>query len=133
MVVPDDRADSPDERAGSPDEDRADSPDVPSVKTFKTLDGPRTAAEIDSAFDIWWQNVPKKTGKLDARKAYGKALTKATERALFDGMFSYRVLVTRDGRDQRFILNPATWLNGGHWEDDHGPVAGTGRDAIRSL
>jgi len=128
-----DSAESGDHSPESGDVDSPESGDVPSIKTFKTLDGPKTNAEIDGAFDIWWQNVPKKAGKLDARKAYAKALTKATARTLFDGMRSYKALVVRDGRDPRFILNPATWLNGGHWEDDHGPVAGTGRDSIRSL
>lgn len=150
LRVADDQAESPDGRAESPDIG-ADShrsigaessdvigadphfPPIKTQKTYKTMDGQKTAEEIDGAFGIWWDTVPRKVGRADARKAYGKALVKATARTLFDGMRSYKALVVGDARDPKFIMHPATWLNGEHWEDDHGPVAGTGRDSIRSL
>lgn len=127
---------APDDRANTPDEDRANTPDVPllqKIKTIKTLDGPKTEKDIDGAFGIWWNAVPKKTGKVVARKAYSKALTKATARTLFDGIQAYRRTVIAEGRAQRFILHPATWLNGEHWEDELGPSESIGVQAIREL
>ena len=59
--------------------------------------------------------------------------TRVRLRELMDGMLAYQALVRREQRDPKFVLHPTTWLNGEHWADEHGPVAGTGRDAIRDL
>jgi hypothetical protein len=133
MAVPDDRADSPDERAGSPDVHRADSPDVPSTKTFKTLEGPKTSEQIETAFGRFYEVYPRRVGKGAARKAFTTALKKATAQTLVDGARLYAGVVQREQREAQYVKHPSAWLNGEHWEDDYGPVAGTGRDAIRRL
>ena len=134
ITAPDDRADSPDERAGSPDEDRADSPDVPSTKTFKTLEGPKTAEQIDAAFGIFYDVFPRHVGRAQARKAFATALQKTTAQTLVDGARLYGDYVRREQREAKYILHPATWLNGEHWADELvAAVPGTGREAMRRL
>lgn len=127
---------SPDDAADSPDVDAADSPDVPSMQTEKTVsvkDGRRTDAEIDHVFGLFWKIYPKHTARAEARKKFTAALKKERASIILDGARSYAALVKTDQRDPRFVLHPTTWLNQERWSDDHGPVAGTGRDSIRSL
>lgn len=134
VVVPDDRADSPDERAGSPDVDRADSPDVPltrPVKKITTADGPKTEAEVDRVFGIFWAAYPRHIARAKARQSFEKAIAKVSASVIVEAAGRYRRHV--GDSDPKFIAHPATWLNQERWDDELGPVAGTGRDSIRSL
>lgn len=126
--------DRPIEEATSPDVDRADSPDVPSIKTFKTLEGPKTAEQIDTAFGRFYEAYPRHVGRAQARKAFATALQKTSAQALVDGARFYGDYVRREQREAKFILHPSTWLNGEHWADELvTAVPGTGRDAVRRL
>ena len=69
-----------------------------------------------SAFDTFWAAYPRKVGKGDARKAFGKVkvpvemLIAAVEKQKQSNDW------LKDGG--RYIPNPSTWLNQGRWEDD---------------
>ena len=69
-----------------------------------------------AAFDAFWAAYPRKVGKGDARKAFGKVrvelgtLLSAIEAQKASQQWK------RDGG--RYIPNPATWLNQCRWEDE---------------
>lgn len=136
--------DSPISGDDSPEAGNVDSPnsgDVPTYqtvkkytsepKTVKTLDGPKTAEEIAHAFGLFWTAYPRHIGKAAALKAFEKAVTKARAKVIIDAAKLYRRSVGEN--DPKFIAHPTTWLNQERWEDDLGPVEGTGINAIRSL
>ena len=84
-------------------------------KVVKTLDGPRTEAEIDAAFGHFWQAYPRHIAKAKARAAFEKALTKARAATIVDAAREYRKHV--GDSDPKFIAHPTTWLNGERWTD----------------
>jgi hypothetical protein len=67
-----------------------------------------------TAFDVFWEKYPRKVGKLDAQKAYTKALKLATPEDILAGVERS----VKHWTDPRFIPYPATWLNGGRWMDE---------------
>lgn len=69
-------------------------------------------------FTTFWRLYPRKVGRANAEKAFGKLKplerVEATERlALF--------LPGWEARDREFIPHAATWLNGRRWEDEPDP------------
>ena len=106
-------------------------PSMQTVKTIKLVDGERTEAEIDHVFGLFWDAYPRHIAKAKARKAFEAALKKVRANVVLEGAKAYRRHVG-DG-DPKFIAHPTTWLNAERWDDDYGPVAGTGRDAMRRL
>lgn len=89
------------------------------------IPGPKT---LDENFDEWWSVYPKKAGKLAARKAYKAALKRTSADVL---LAAVRGFVKANGNtDRQFIKNPATWLNGGHWDDEG--IAPISDDSLRS-
>jgi len=67
------------------------------------------------SFDEFWEIYPRKVGKLDAEKAYTKALTKATVDRIRIGVEKF---AANCGSDPKFVPHPATWLNAGRWDDE---------------
>jgi len=72
----------------------------------------------DALFDSFWKAYPKKTAKDDARKAFDKR--KPDDEMLAQMLTALATQTsspawTKDGG--QFIPNPATWLNGGRWQD----------------
>ena len=87
-------------------------------------------SDVD-AFYEFWKLYPKKVGKGEAKKAWGKikpgkALTETILAAI------PRALQSDQWRREngRFIPNPATWLNQGRW-DDEPPTTG-GDKSVRT-
>ena len=79
---------------------------------------PTTSSEPD-LFDQFWQVFPGKKAKLTAKKAWAKALTKAPHWEIIAGAVRYR---DDPNREATFTAYPATWLNGGRWEDEPLPT-----------
>lgn len=83
-----------------------------------SLSAPSGASEADS-FARFWQAYPRKAGKGEARKAWGKL---RPDEGLVEAILA---AVERDRRtdqwqrdDGRFVPYPATWLNQCRWEDE---------------
>lgn len=77
------------------------------------------ASGLDGRFEDFWKAYPKKTAKDDARKAFDKR--KPDDEMLAQMLTAIAMQAaspawTKDGG--QFIPNPATWLNGGRWQDE---------------
>jgi hypothetical protein len=83
---------------------------------IRTKEGKEHIGDPDLLFDQWWEEVPRKAGKGQARIAFRAALGKAPFDVLLSGIQRYRQ--DRDGQDSRFTKHPATWLNGECWSDE---------------
>ncbi|WP_200474849.1 hypothetical protein [Azospirillum argentinense] len=79
---------------------------------------PPQAPDIEAAFVEWWAAVPRKVAKGAALRAYRSALKHATPADLLAGIRRFAAEV--EGREERFIAHPATWLNGQRWLDEPG-------------
>ncbi|MFC4107800.1 hypothetical protein ACFOX0_17945 [Micromonospora zhanjiangensis] len=75
----------------------------------------RDTPTADADFDAFWSAYPRRAAKRTARKAWDKAITRATPAEITAGAARYR---DRPGRELRFTAHPATWLNGDRWTDD---------------
>jgi len=76
------------------------------------------------AFEAWWADYPKKTGKGDAFRKW-----KAAKKGIGADELHTRLLDRLPGllatqqRDPRYVPNPATWLNQGRYDDPVEEVA----------
>ena len=85
-------------------------------KDSTTATSPATPSSA-SEFDAFWAIYPKKVGgKVDAKKAFVKAVRLAGLDAVMAGVKRYAA--DPNIGERQFIPNPATWLNQGRWEDD---------------
>jgi len=79
------------------------------------------ASAEPSGFAEFWAAYPRKTAKDDARKAWQKAVRRAPPAEIIAGL----ARATFDRREfPRFVPHPATWLNGGRWQDEAGSAPG---------
>jgi hypothetical protein len=71
----------------------------------------------DEAFALWWAQYPRKVGKPAARKAWKRALGKASVAELGAGLEGWAAYW--QARDEpEFVPYPATWLNQERWNDE---------------
>ena len=75
-------------------------------------------------FAEFWQEYPRKVGKDDARKAYTKALKRATAPRIL--LAAHRYATDPNLPDRQFIPHPSKWLNDGRWDDDPLPARSSG-------
>jgi hypothetical protein len=97
---------------------RKDEP-IPDINTDIKPDSKHISAKADDGFDDFWQHVPKKAGKGQAKKAWRSALKKTDAETIIAAMQGYAR--QREGQDQQFTAHPATWLNGERWLDEAAP------------
>lgn len=73
-----------------------------------------------SRFEEFYALYPRKAGKQDALKAYTKAAKTIPEQTIIDGV---RRMASDPNLpvDKKFIKHPATWINGGCWDDEPFP------------
>src|SRR5207237_617799 len=74
--------------------------------------------EIDTAFEQWWKQVPRKVAKAKAAQLYRRIIEKgeATPEELTAGIQRYAAEVAT--REERYIAHPSTWLSQGRWADE---------------
>lgn len=77
-------------------------------------------------FAEWWAVYPKRRAKIAAERAYRAALKKVTAERLLAAATSYRDDSARQRNEPKFTKDPATWLNGGCWDDEPDQPAHTG-------
>lgn len=77
------------------------------------------ASVHNQRFEIWWKAYPKKVAKQYALKAWNRI---KPDKALFEKML--KALREQKQSEQwrrdngKYIPNPATWLNGGYWDNE---------------
>lgn len=67
-------------------------------------------------FDEFWQVYPRHVAKQAAIRMYRRALKSARPTDILRGAMQYAA--ERTGKDPTFTKHPATWLNGGCWDDE---------------
>lgn len=70
----------------------------------------------DALFDSFWSLYPKKEGRKKSKEKYLKALDKTSHENIMQGLESYRKC---EKVVKGFIMNPETWINGEHWNDEY--------------
>lgn len=90
--------------------------------TNHTVDTRHDSAWIPEKFAIFWKQYPRKVAKGDAIKAFTKLIKKQVdvERFMRITLASLEWWKKQDNwvkYQGKFIPYPASWLNGGHWED----------------
>lgn len=83
----------------------------------KEKDIPPTPQTGDD-FDAFWKAYPKKVGKLNAKKAWAKAKTKPDLPTLLSAIEKQKQSINWTKDNGQYIPNPATWINGGRWDDE---------------
>lgn len=79
---------------------------------------PKAPKGAGSLFESFWNAYPKKVGKDDARKAFAKRKPDAEMlSAMVEAITSQASSPAWTKDAGQFIPNPATWLNGGRWQD----------------
>lgn len=73
------------------------------------------------AFEDFWAVYPRKTAKASALKAWKAAVKTTAPEVILAGARRYR---EDPNRAAQFTAYPATWLNGGRWEDEDLPARG---------
>lgn len=69
----------------------------------------------EEQFEIWWKSYPRRVAKGNARKAFAKAIEKASMEELLDGITRY--VANKPGYCD--YAHPASWLNAERWTDEY--------------
>lgn len=101
--------------AESPNLHVAESPNLPSIEDIEDI--PPIVPQ--PTFDDFYEIYPVKKSKDAARRAWAKAIKRADPADIVDG--ARRFAGDPNLPEKQFIKHPATWLNGGCWEDDPEP------------
>ena len=82
-------------------------------------DGPADVYGAPSAlgFAAFWEAYPRKVGKQDALRAWKKSKTRPDVSIVLEAVVKQRASEDWQKEKGRFIPNPATWINGGRWDD----------------
>jgi hypothetical protein len=73
----------------------------------------------DDQFDRFWTQYPKRVDKASARKAFDRAMKRASFETIIAGV--HRYAAERTDEDPKFTKHPATWLNADAWLNDAQP------------
>lgn len=72
-------------------------------------------------FDEFYSLYPRKEAKQKALQAYIKARKKGVDKiSLLEALKKYNEYIKTNKKEREFVKLPATWLNGGCWEDEFG-------------
>ena len=75
--------------------------------------------KLEEEFSEFWKHYPRKVEKLAAQRAFRKALEVTTSQEILQGVI--RLANDPNLPPKQFIPHPATWLNGGGWENEPYP------------
>lgn len=87
--------------------------------------------EVESFFDTFWREYPKKKSKGTAQKAFAKALKRTTFDTIMTALRALKVTQDWTKNGGQYVPYPATWLNADGWNDEVGSA--DGNENIRAL
>ena len=71
-------------------------------------------------FAEWYKDYPRHEAKLDAQKAYMKALKEGvSHERMVEGLQRFNKDIERRPRERRFIPLPASWIRAGRFDDEY--------------
>ena len=75
------------------------------------------------AFETWYSECPKKTGKEDAEKAYNQCIKakKSTHEVLLNAIIRYANEVKENDTERKWIKGPGAWIRAGRYNDEAAP------------
>lgn len=77
-------------------------------------------------FDEFYSFYPRKEAKQKALQAYIKARNKGVDKiSLLEALKKYNEYIKTNKKEREFVKLPATWLNGGCWEDEYSEIIQT--------
>lgn len=84
----------------------------------------------EDGFEEFWRAYPRKVSRGAARKAWEKAITKASPETITTAVKRYAVgemarMTAGDNPGLRYTAHPATWLNAERWDDETTPTVST--------
>lgn len=92
----------------------------------KNTPSTRTRHTYSAAFEEFWTTYPLKKAKDAAARAYASAIKRATPEQILAAASAYRDDSARKRAEPKFTKHPATWLNGGCWNDELATTAPAG-------
>lgn len=78
---------------------------------------PRSKDTKDGLWQEFWEAYPLKKAKIKAREAWSKAIKANDPRELINAAARY-AQQQADPQRRQYTKHPATWLNGGCWDDE---------------
>ena len=104
-------------------------------KDTLTLKGSSVCAqgtvEVESFFDTFWREYPRKKSKGTAQKAFAKALSRTTFDTIMTALRALKGSYEWTKNGGQYVPYPATWLNADGWNDEVGSA--DGNDNLRML
>ena len=92
---------------------------IPNNNKTKTKQKEKDTEKENVQFDIFWKAYPVRKGKERARKAFEKVMEKKVPLDVILEKIEIQKRSRQWTEDNgRYIPHPATWLNGGMWEDE---------------
>lgn len=84
-----------------------------------------SAGDFSDEFAEWYAACPRKQTRERAKRAYSAARKKTDARTLLEGIQRYAAWCrSSPPTETKFTQLPATWLNGGGWDDELAPKDG---------
>ena len=94
-------------------------PPAPAPEKPKKAKKPKEEVFDPALFEAFWKAYPRKVGKDNARKAWGKLkVDKELHERIMDGL-RRSIQFDHTFRDVEYTPHASTWLNGKRWEDEH--------------
>lgn len=102
----------------SPAIDQANSPGLAYPQPEPQPEDSRERSETESDFELFWREYPKHVAKAAAEKAWKKAVGGQVDVSqIIAGVKAWKK--SSQWADFTYIPNPATFLNGKRWQDEH--------------
>lgn len=97
---------------------QSDYPPVSERLPHKQVRDKQVSLIDNNLFEKFYQNYPRRIGKIAAEKAWEKAVKKVDPNILVTSAEIYANHVKGSQLQIKFVPHPATWLNQGRWEDE---------------
>ena len=92
-----------------------------------------TKTEINNNFDEFYSLYPRKEAKQKALLAYKKAIKTVDKDTILEGLNKYIQHIEANKIERRYIKQPASWLNGGCWEDEYSVIGNSSRTILDEI